>query len=44
LEGNKSALEQRLAEVHEHMINNIKGAMNPQQVEKFDVLKLSDKL
>lgn len=44
LEGNKSALEQRLAEVHEHLINNIKGAMNPQQVEKFDVLKLADKL
>ncbi len=44
VEGNKSLLEMRLKEIKEHKVSNIKGAMSPQQVEKFDVLKLADKL
>jgi|688.fasta_scaffold1697672_1 hypothetical protein len=44
VEGNKSLLEMRLKEIKDHKISNIKGAMSPQQVEKFDALKLADKL
>lgn len=43
LEGNKSLLETRLAELKEHKIQNIKGAITPAQAEKFDALKLADK-
>ena len=30
-------------EVNEGTINNIKGAMTPQQIEKFDAIKLAEK-
>jgi hypothetical protein len=43
-EGNKSILETRIAEIKANRINNIKGAMTPQQVEKFDAIKLAEKL
>lgn len=44
IEGNKSLLEKRLQALKENQINNIKGAMTPQQVKKFEDLKLADKL
>ena len=44
VEGNKSLLEKRLQALKDSQINNIKGAMTPQQVERFDALKLADKL
>ena len=44
LEGNKSVLQTRLSEIKVHKINNIKGALTEQQVEKFNSLKLEDKL
>jgi len=44
LEGNKSILETRIAEIKINTINNIKGAMTPQQIEKFDAFKLAEKL
>lgn len=43
-ESNKPLLESKLAEIKLYRINNIKGAMTPQQAEKFDALKLADKL
>jgi len=43
LEGNKSILEARKAENKIYTINNIKGAMTPQQIEKFDAIKLAEK-
>jgi hypothetical protein len=44
LEGNKSLQEKRLQEMKQNQINNVKGAMSPQQAEKFDALNLGDKL
>ena len=44
LEGNKSLLQTRTAEYKADLQSNIKGAMTPQQAEKFDALKLGDKL
>lgn len=44
LEGNKSLLQTRTAEYKADLQSNIKGAMSPQQAEKFDALKLGDKL
>ncbi len=44
LEGNKSLLQTRTAEYKADIQSNIKGAMSPQQAEKFDALKLGDKL
>jgi hypothetical protein len=44
VEGNKSLLEKRLQALKDSQINNIKGAMTPQQVDRFDALKLADKL
>lgn len=44
VEGNKSLQEKRIQAMKENQINNIKGAMTPQQVEKFNTLKLADKL
>jgi hypothetical protein len=44
VEGNKSLLEKRLQALKESQINNVKGAMTPQQVKKFEELKLADKL
>lgn len=44
LEGNKSLQEKRLQEMKQNQINNVKGAMSPQQADKFDALKLADKL
>jgi hypothetical protein len=43
-EGNKIALEVRIAEMNTNSMNNIKGAMTPQQIEKFDAIKLAEKL
>lgn len=43
VEGNKSLTELKLKEIKEHKLNNIKGAMTPQQVEKFNKLNLEDK-
>ncbi|HNB82110.1 MAG TPA: hypothetical protein PLP14_08445 [Chitinophagaceae bacterium] len=43
LDGNKSVIETRLKEIRQNKINNIKGAFTPQQVEKFDALKLESK-
>ena len=43
-EGNKSALEARIAEINTNSMNNIKGTMTPQQIEKFDAIKLAEKL
>lgn len=42
--GNKSLLNERTKEAREHMFNNLKGALTPQQVEQFDAKKLGDKL
>lgn len=44
LEGNKSQLELHMKDFHANKINNIKGTMDKAQAEKFDALKLSDKL
>ncbi len=44
LEGNKSAQAQRIKELKDIKINNLKGAMTEQQVQKFIALKLEDKL
>jgi hypothetical protein len=44
LEGNKSLLQTRIAEYKADVESNIKGAMSPQQAEKFDALKLVEKL
>ena len=43
LEGNKAVLAQRAAELRNSKIQNMKGAMTEQQIEKFDALKLADK-
>ncbi len=43
LEGNKTLQEKRLQEMKQNQINNVKGAMSPQQAEKFDALHLADK-
>ena len=43
-EGNKSQLELYSKELFENKISNIKGAMSAPQAEKFDQLKLADKL
>lgn len=43
LEGNKAQLEMRMKDLHANKINNIKGAMNEAQAEKFEALKLADK-
>lgn len=43
LEGNKTQLEKYQNEHRANKINNIKGAMSPQQAEKFDALKLESK-
>ncbi|MEZ5046186.1 MAG: hypothetical protein R2831_04270 [Chitinophagaceae bacterium] len=42
--GNPEVLKERLKLLHENKIRNIKGAMTPLQVQKFDELKLADKL
>ena len=42
LEGNKSLLAQRIKELKEIKINNVKGALTEKQVEKFNALKLAD--
>jgi|688.fasta_scaffold50143_4 hypothetical protein len=42
-DGNKSLIEARIAELKIYTINNIKGAMTPQQIEKFDAIKLAEK-
>ena len=42
-EGNKTTLNQRLTELKINKVKNIKGAMNEQQVEKFNALKLEEK-
>ncbi len=44
LEGNKGQQETRLKLHHDNKIRNIKGVMSAAQVEKFDALKLGDKL
>lgn len=44
VEGNKALLEKRMQALKDNQINNIKGAMTPQQVQKFEELKLADKL
>lgn len=44
LSGNKSLLQTRTEEYKLDIQSNIKGAMSPQQAEKFDALKLGDKL
>lgn len=44
LAGNKSLLQTRTEEYKADIQSNIKGAMTPQQAEKFDALKLGDKL
>ena len=41
-DGNKSLIEARIAELKIYTINNIKGAMTPQQIEKFDAIKLAE--
>lgn len=43
-EGNKSILEATIVEIKTNRINNIKGTMTPQQIEKFDAIKLAEKL
>jgi hypothetical protein len=43
-EGNKSILEGKLMECKANLINNVKGGMTSQQAEKFDLLKIGDKL
>jgi hypothetical protein len=43
LEGNKSQLELRLIEHKQHVINNLKGAMTPYQVELFEKQQLENK-
>lgn len=43
LEGNKSAIEQRLKDIKANKINNLKGALTEQQIEKFNALKLEEK-
>lgn len=43
VEGNKSVAEQRMKDLKANKINNIKGALTDQQVEKFNALKLEDK-
>lgn len=43
VEGNKSVVEQRMKDLKANKINNIKGALTEQQVEKFNALKLDDK-
>ena len=42
LEGNKAAQKSRLDEIKKSKINNVRGAMTPQQVEKFDALQLEN--
>lgn len=44
LEGNKAQLELRMKDLRANKISNIKGTMNEAQAEKFDLLKLADKL
>jgi len=44
VEGNKALQEKRLQELKTNQINNIKGAMSPQQAEKFEALHLADRL
>jgi hypothetical protein len=44
LEGNKAQQETRLKLHHDNKIRNIKGVMSAAQAEKFDALKLGDKL
>ncbi|HMN32712.1 MAG TPA: hypothetical protein PKA54_05010 [Chitinophagaceae bacterium] len=43
-EGNKTQLEIYSNELFQNKINNIKGTMTPPQAEKFDQMKLVDKL
>lgn len=42
--GNKSQMELRTKELHNNLINNVKGGMTTLQAETFDKLKLGDKL
>jgi|LakMenE18May11ns_1017448.scaffolds.fasta_scaffold9701268_2 hypothetical protein len=44
LAGNKSLLETKLVECKANLINNVKGGMTVQQVEKFDAIHLGDQL
>lgn len=44
LEGNKAQQETRFKLHHDNKIRNIKGVMSAAQAEKFDALKLGDKL
>lgn len=44
LETNNPQLQQRLQLLKEIMVRNVKGAMTPLQVEKFDAAKLAEKL
>jgi hypothetical protein len=39
-QGDKAVLELRMKEIKAHKLNNILGAMTPQQVQKFMALKL----
>ena len=43
LKGNKSVVDQRMKELKANKISNIKGALTPQQLEKFNALKLEEK-
>ncbi len=43
-EGNKTQLEIYSKELFQNKISNIKGSMTPPQAEKFDQMKLEDKL
>jgi hypothetical protein len=43
LEGNKTVVDQRMKELKANKISNIKGALTPQQLEKFNALKLEEK-
>ncbi len=44
MEGNKSLISQRTKELKTNKVINIKGALTEQQSQKFDALKLGDKL
>jgi len=44
LEGNKGLQQSRMKELQAQKIMNIKGTMNQTQIEKFDLLKLSEKI
>jgi hypothetical protein len=43
LADNPTILAKRLAELRENTLNNVRGAMTPKQVEKFDAEKMDEK-